>query len=309
MSRYLVTGGAGAIGSNAVARLLEQGHEVTVLDDLSSGHRTLVPDESEFVEGSIGDPSALDRAFARKPEYVCHLAALFANQNSVEHPQLDLAINGAGTLLVLEYARDRGVRKVVYTSSSCVYGDDPVMSEDDTNLRPHTPYAITKLLGERYCSFFAEYHGLDVVSVRLFNAYGPHEYPGRYRNVIPNFLDRAIRREPLVITGSGEETRDFTFNADIVTGILAALHGDTTPGSVYNLGSGRETRIIDLASLVNELTGNDAGIEFVPRRGWDKVSRRRAEIALARKTFGYDPQTEVRDGVARTYEWLESVLV
>lgn len=305
--RYLVTGGAGALGSNLAARLLEDGHDVTILDDLSSGHRELIPTGAEFLLGSVANDNDVARAFARRPEYVAHLAALFANQNSVEHPQVDLVVNGSGTLRVLEAALAHGTRKVLYTSSSCVYGDDPVMHELDTHLRPHTPYAITKLLGERYCTFFAEHDELDVVSVRLFNAYGPLEYPGKYRNVIPNFFDRAFNRLPLVITGSGEETRDFTFNGDVVGGMIAALHASTVPGSVFNLGSGRETSIRDVAQAINELTGNDAGIELVPRRRWDKVARRRADIGAARTTLGYDPQTTLEDGLARTHEWLSTV--
>jgi UDP-glucose 4-epimerase len=309
ISRFLVTGGAGAIGSNLVVTLLEEGHSVTVLDDLSSGHRMLVPEEAELIVGSTTDERDVDYAFACEPEYVVHLAALFANQNSVEHPQLDLAVNGSGTLRVLEASVAHGVRKLLYTSTACVYGDHAVMRESATNLRPHTPYAITKLLGERYCTFFAEHHKLDVVSVRLFNAYGPREFPGRYRNVIPNFIERALRGEPLTITGTGDETRDFTFVADVIAGILGALAAPTVPGSVFNLGSGRETRIVDLATIINEATGNAGGIEFLPRRGWDKVTRRSADIRLARGAFGYEPRTTLREGIAWTCDWFSSVLV
>jgi nucleoside-diphosphate-sugar epimerase len=200
------------------------------------------------------------------------------------------------------------VRKLLYVSSSCVYGDTEVMHEHESELRPHTPYAITKLLGERYCSFFAEHHDIDVVSVRLFNAYGPGELPGQYRNVIPNWLGKALRGEPLPITGTGEETRDFTFNGDTVAGMIGALHGDTKPGSVFNLGSGEETRIVDVATKINELTGNPGGVEFLPRRGWDNVSRRRSDISLARDTFGYDPRTTLEDGLARTHAWMTAQL-
>ena len=288
-----------------MAELLAAGHQVTVLDDLSSGRRDLVPEGAELIEGSVADPEALAGAFAKAdPEYVFHLAALFANQNSVEHPQLDLEVNGRGTLAVLETARERGVRKVLYVSSSCVYGDHELMREDESELRPHTPYAITKLLGERYCSFFAEQHGLDVVSVRLFNAYGPGELPGRYRNVIPNFFGRAFAGEPLMITGTGEETRDFTFNGDTVAGMVGAMIGATEPGSVFNLGSGRETRIVDVATAVNALVGNPAGVEYVPRRSWDTVTRRLGDVARARETFGYDPRTTLDEGLERTHAWL-----
>lgn len=290
------------------AALVDRGDDVIVLDDLSSGYRTLVPDGAELLVGSVADADDVANAFAREPEYVLHLAALFANQNSVDHPGRDLEVNGGGTLAVLEASVAHGARKVLNVSSSCVYGDAEVMSESETALRPHTPYAITKLLGEHYCTFFAEQHGLDVLSVRPFNVYGPGEHPGRYRNVIPNFFATALRGEPLTITGTGDETRDFTFNGDIVDGILAAVAAPTEPGSVFNLGSGRETRIADLAELVNEITGNTAGVELVPPRTWDHVVRRRAEVSRARAAFGYDAPTPIEEGLRRTHAWLASVV-
>jgi nucleoside-diphosphate-sugar epimerase len=306
--RCLVTGGAGAIGSNLVARLISDGHKVTVIDDLSSGHRSLVPEEAELVVGSVAIADDVDKAFDCKPEVVFHLAALFANQNSVDHPQVDLTVNGSGTLRVLEAAAHGNTRKVLNVSSSCVYGDDPVMRETETDLRPHTPYAITKLLGEHYCTFFAEHHGLDVVSVRPFNVYGPNEYPGRYRNVVPNFFGLALAGKPLLITGTGDETRDFTFMSDVVEGMIKAVEAATEPGSVFNLGSGRETRIRDIAETINELTGNTAGVEFAPRRSWDKVVRRRSDISLAKQTFGYDPVTTVSEGLRHTHSWLDTAV-
>jgi UDP-glucose 4-epimerase len=306
--RCLVTGGAGAIGSNLVARLIEDGHEVTALDDLSSGHRFLVPDGARFLNGSVADPDDVRTAFDGTPEVVFHLAALFANQNSVDHPQLDLAVNGTGTLRVLEAAVEYRTRKVLNVSSSCVYGDDPVMREDSRSLHPHTPYAITKVLGEHYCTFFADHHGLDVVSVRPFNVYGPNEYPGAYRNVIPNFFDRALSGKPLRITGTGDETRDFTFVEDIVDGMVRAVEAKTAPGTVINLGSGQETRIRDVAGAINDLTGNPAGIEFVPRRSWDKVARRQSDISLARGLLGYEPRTTLAEGLRKTHSWLAMAL-
>lgn len=308
ISGYLVTGGAGAIGSNLVARLLEAGHEVIVLDDLSSGHRRLVPEGARFVEGSVTRLDDVTGAFETRPDYVLHLAALFANANSVDHPQLDLEVNGGGTLRMLEACVEYGVRKMLYVSSSCVYGDTEVMREHESPLRPHTPYAITKLLGERYCAFFAEHHGLDVVMVRLFNAYGPGEFAGPYRNVIPNWFAKAMRGEPLTITGTGDETRDFTFNGDTVSGMLGALHEPTEPGAVFNLGSGQETRIADVAERINALTGNAGSVEYLPRRDWDTVSRRRADVARAREAFGYEPRTSLDEGLARTHAWLADAL-
>lgn len=306
--RVLVTGGAGAIGSNLAAELLRRGHEVVVLDDLSSGHRELVPPGVTLIEGSVSDDVALEAAFARRPERVFHLAALFANQNSVEHPDRDLTVNGLGVIKVLEHAQRSGVGKVLYTSSSCVYGNKAVMRETDRDFKPDTPYAITKLLGEQYCTFWSEQHKLDTVMVRLFNTYGPGEHPGRYRNVIPNFMKLAMSGEALPITGTGEETRDFNFVADTVAGMILAMETATTPGDVFNLASGRETRIIDLANAINAITGNRGGIKLLPRRGWDHVLTRRGDTAKAESVLGYRPRVSLEDGLARTHAWLEGVV-
>lgn len=309
MARALVTGGAGALGSNLVQALLERGLEVVVLDDLSSGHRHLVPDDAEWIEGSVASEADLERCLDPTPDYVLHLAALFANQNSVDHPVEDLTVNGLGTLNVLRKSAERGVEKVLYTSSSCVYGHKELMREDDPDLHPHSPYAITKLLGEQYCRFWADHYGLDVVMVRLFNCYGPHEYPGRYRNVVPNFLDLAMAGRPLPITGTGQETRDFTYVSDTIEGMLGALFTATRPGEVLNIGSGRETRIVDLAHAVNALTGNGAGVAFQPRRSWDPVARRRSDIARARAVTGYVPSVSLEEGLRATHAWLAGVHV
>lgn len=307
MTTVLVTGGSGAIGSNLVRELLTRGWRTVVLDDLSSGHRELLPSDAELIVGAVQSDEDLDRAFAVEPEYVIHLAAMFANQNSVEHPLEDLYAGGVGTLKVLERARVHGIRKILYASSSCVYGQKELMDEGDDSFHPDTPYAITKLLGERYGRFFASYHGLNVVIVRLFNCYGPGEYPGRYRNVVPNFFKLAMEGKPLPITGTGQETRDFTYVADIVRGMLGALEGTTPPGEVFNLASGTDTRIIDLAQMINEIAGNRAGVDFQPRRAWDTVLNRRATIRNAAKCFGFSPTVGLREGLTRTHEWLKSV--
>lgn len=305
--RFLITGGAGAIGSNIAAELLRRGNEVCIIDDLSSGYRDLVPAGARFVGGSITDDAALAAAFDPAPDFVIHAAALFANQNSVDHPQTDLLVNGLGHIKVLENAVRAKVRKLLYCSSSCVYGGDkPVMREDDLDLRPDTPYAITKWLGERYMRYWADQHGLNGVSVRLFNVYGPGERPGRYRNVVPNFMALALHGESLVVTGTGEETRDFTFMQDAVDGILGALATETQAGDIINIGSGQPTRIIDLAERINALAGNPAPIRFAPRRAWDHVLHRRCENARARKLFGFAPRTELDEGLQRTLAWLKT---
>lgn len=303
-----MTGGAGAIGSNLVRRLLGYGHDVVVVDDLSSGRRSGVPEGAELVVGSVTDGTVIDAAFASGPELVFHLAARFANQNSVDHPEDDLRVSGVGTLRVLERAVATGVRKVLVTSSSCVYGNGPSDDELGVHFATETPYAMTKMLAEGYARFFAAHHGLDTVIVRPFNTYGPGEHPGRYRNVIPNFLEAAIRQEPLVVTGTGDETRDFTFVEDTVAGMVLAMDAETAPGDVFNIASGVETRIVDLARAINELVGNPAGVVHQPRRDWDATTRRRGSIDRARAVLGYEPSVSLEIGLRRTHDWLRRIL-
>lgn len=307
-----VTGGAGAIGSNLVRALLERGcRNIYVLDDLSSGRKENIPDVPEvfFLKDSIVNDDILKRVFSERIDVVFHLAANFANQNSVDFPRLDLNTNGLGTLKLLEYSRDARVERFIYVSSSCVYGNkDIALREDDPEYNLDTPYAITKLLGERYTTFFHQHNGLPTVILRYFNAYGPGEYPGKYRNVIPNFLALAMKGESLPITGTGEETRDFTFNRDTVEGTIRAAEVEQAIGNIFNIGSGRETKIIDLAQKINILTGNTEGLILKNPRSWDFIRRRVASIEKARNILGYHPTVELDEGLERTYSWLKSVL-
>jgi nucleoside-diphosphate-sugar epimerase len=304
----LVTGGAGAIGSNLCRRLAELGAQVIILDDLSSGVRWNVPSLPGvlFVEGDILDEVKLKRVFFERPQIVFHLAAFFANQNSVDHPERDLMVNGLGTLRLLEYSVFTGVERFVYASSGCsIYGSDSPLPlrEEFMSMHLSTPYQITKMLGELYCNFFYNHYGLKVVKPRFFNSYGPGEVPGQYRNVIPNFIYWAMKGLPLPITGSGEETRDFTYVGDIVDGLLRAGVMESAVGQEFNLASGKETRIIDLANMINEATGNTAGIRFAQRRKWDTKSRLLASIDRARQLIGYEPRTCFEEGLKHTIEW------
>lgn len=306
--RLLITGGAGCIGSNLTRALLKTDVEkIFVLDDLSSAERWNTPDDPRvtFVKGNIIDDEVLKRVFSERPNYVFHLAALFANQNSIDHPEADLMVNGMGTLKILEHSHLGKVEKFVFASSGCsVYGSKAPLplKEDFVSLHLDTPYQITKLLGELYCNFFHNYYGLPVTMTRFFNVYGPGEIPGSYRNVIPNFMYWALRKQPLPITGTGEETRDFTFVDDIVDGVLRAGAMPEAVGEAMNLASGKETKIIELATMINDLTGN-SGIKFVARRDWDKIIRRRASIEKARKIIGYEPKTQIKEGLQRTLDW------
>ena len=305
----LVTGGAGCIGSNLTKALVQAGAgKILVLDDLSSAERWNVPDHPSvaFVEGSILDEEVLKRVFFDEPDFVFHLAALFANQNSIDHPQQDLLVNGLGTLKVLQYSRLSAVKKFVFASSGCsVYGSQAPLplKEDFVSIHLDTPYQITKLLGELYCNFFHHFYELPVVRARFFNVYGPGEVPGKYRNVIPNFIYLAMHKQPLPITGTGEETRDFTFVEEIVDGVLRCGVIPEAMGEAFNLASEEETKVIEIANTVNELTGNSSGVKFIERRNWDKITRRRASIQKAKKVLGYNPQTEIKAGIKRTIDW------
>jgi len=304
MTQVLVTGGAGAIGSHLVARLVQGGYQVSVIDDLSSGHKELLPDSVNFTQGSINDEAALAQAFSVKPRWVFHLAALFANQQSMDRPVHDLTVNGIGTLNVLRFASENKVEKFLYTSSSCVYGvQQQVMKESDGLSHLDTPYAATKMLGEHYCRIWAKNHGLPTVVMRLFNSYGPHEFPGKYRNVIPNFFALALNHQPLPILGTGKETRDFTFVSDVVDGMLVSMSADTGDYEVFNLGNGVGTSIQVLAEAINGLTGNSAGFTFSPRRSWDHVEHRSADISKAKQGLGYEPKIKLLQGLSETFNW------
>lgn len=308
-SVVLVTGGAGCVGSNLVRRLSElEAKKVIILDDLSSAYDWNIPSAPniQFIHGSILDDGMLRRAFKERPQYVFHLAAHFANQNSVDNPEKDLMVNGLGILKVLEHAQLVDVDRFVYSSSGCgVYGLESKMpfEEHDISISLHTPYQVTKLLGELYTNYFHNLYDLPIVNARFFNVFGPGEVPGRYRNVIPNFMYWAMNKQPLPITGDGSETRDWTFVGDIVKGLLAMGLEEKAVGEAINLGSGKEHRVVDMARMVNELTGNEAGIKFVERRDWDVKKRLLSSTEKASAILGYKPQTTFEDGLRRTHEW------
>jgi len=307
--KVLVTGGAGLIGSNLVRRLTDiDVDRVFVLDNLSSSFRWNIPESPKvvFVEGDVCDEGLLKRIFLQRPRYVFHLAAHFANQKAVENPEENLRVNGLGTLKMLEWSQAIQVDRFVLASAGCsAYGSRaPVpLKEDFITLNLDTPYQIHKLLGELYCNWFHDYWGLPTVRLRLFNVFGPGGLPGRYKNVIPNFMYRALQGEPLPVMGSGKETRDFTFISDIVDGLLRAGIVPEAVGEAMNIGSGRETASADLADAINRVTGNKGGIEAIGKRDWDKSNRRVASIDKARSVLGYDPTMGLEEGLEKTRDW------
>jgi UDP-glucose 4-epimerase len=305
----LVTGGAGAIGSNLVRTLCNlETKKIIIIDDLSSSYEWNIPKNPKiaFIEGSVLDDEKLKWAFKDKPQIVYHLAAHFANQNSVDNPETDLMVNGMGTLKVLEHAHLDGVERFIYASSGCgIYGADSKMpfEEHDVSMKLYTPYQVTKMLGELYTNYYHNLYGLPIVNARFFNMYGPGEVPGKYRNVIPNFFYWSLNKQPLPITGTGDETRDFTYVGDLVEGLLATAYFEDAVGEAINLGTGKEIKIRDLAEWINELTQSDAGIVFRDKRDWDKKPRLLASIEKAKRILGYEPQMNFREGLKHVNAW------
>lgn len=307
--KVLVTGGGGSIGSNLVRALVKNGARmVIILDDFSAAYDWNIPSLPGvmLVRGSVDDDVALKRVFNEKPDLVYHLAAFFANQNSVDYPERDLMVNGMGTLKVLEYARMTGVQRVVYASSGCsIYGHEAPLPlrEEFQSMHLTTPYQITKMLGELYTNFFSHHYDMKIVNARFFNSYGPGEVPGQYRNVIPNFIYWAMMGRPLMITGNPDATRDFTYVGDLVDGLLRAGYYEAAVGQAMNLASEREIRIGTLAEMINSAVGNKAGVEIVAKRKWDTKNRLLASVDKARKLMGYEPSTRFEDGLETTVKW------
>ena len=307
----LVTGGAGAIGGNLVKRLdALPTKKIVIIDDLSSSYEWNIAQgpKIQFIEGNVLDDEKLKWAFKAKPDIVYHLAAHFANQNSVDNPETDLMVNGMGTLKVLEHAHLTGVERFIYASSGCgIYGSDSKIpfEEHDVSMRLYTPYQVTKMLGELYTNYFFNLYELPIVNARFFNSYGPGEVPGKYRNVIPNFFYWAMNKKALPITGTGDETRDFTYVGDIVNGLLAMVHYEKAIGEAFNLGTSREIKIMDLAKWINELTGNKTKIVFSERRNWDKKTRLLSSIEKAKRVLKYKPAMDFKKGLEHTHDWFE----
>lgn len=303
----VVTGGAGAIGSRLVTRLLQDGAtSVTVVDDLTSGYEWLLPKDPRvrFVRGDVVRlPELLPDG--GRDAVVFHLAAFFANQNSVDHPTDDLHTNGLGTLVVLKWAAEQGARRVVYASAGCSIAghnlDEPIREDMPVSLHLDTPYQITKALGEFYCNYYQS--RVSTVRCRFFNSYGPGEVPGPYRNVIPNWIWLAMHDAPLTITGTGDETRDFIFVDDLVDGLVRCATVPGASGEAFNLGTGIQTRVRDLADAVIAATGSRSPIVHAPRRAWDHSLRRQANIDKAQRVLGLAPSVRLSAGLASTVDW------
>ncbi len=308
--RILVTGGAGFVGSNLVKRLLREKARVTVLDDLFTGSRENLPGEGyEFVKGSVCDAAMVENLVGAH-ELIFHLAA----RNivvSTRNPREDFETNIGGTLNVLLAARAAGGRRVVYTSSTSVYGNPRYLpiNEDDP-LSRLTPYAVSKLGGENYCMAFYESYGLPTTAVRYSNIFGPGQDPANpYCGVVAKFLESLLADRSPVIHGDGNQTRDFTFIDDAVEATVLAGTSDRALGEVFNVGSGVETRVNELAAVLIRLTGARATPAHKDRRDVDNIRRRVVNIEKARRALRWIPEVTLEEGLRRTVEWQRARLL
>jgi len=312
----LVTGGAGAIGSNliiALSKLVGSKGKIVVLDNLSSIKEqnpwNVVPlDNIMFVNGDVRSDVDLKRVFKENISMVFHLAAFFANQNSIDYPEISAEVDIIGLIKLLEYSRIAKVNRVVYASSGCaIYGSYPELplKEDFISMHLTTPYQINKMTGEMYCNFYSHHYDMKTVNCRFFNSYGPGEVPGQYRNVIPNFIYWAMKGKALPITGTGSETRDFTCVLDLVQGLVKSGFYEDAVGENFNLAAGKEISIKEMAALVNEVTKNKADFIYKPKRKWDTKPRLLASIAKAEKLIRYKPIVDFKEGFLKNVEWFE----
>jgi UDP-glucose 4-epimerase len=301
---YLVTGGAGFIGSHLVEALLAAGRPVRVFDDLSSGLRANVPAGVEFVEGGLTDAAAVAHAVA-SCEVVFHLAALASVAKSVEDPALNHAINATGTLHVLDAARRSGVRRVVYAGSASSYGgaDDPAGQGEDTPLCALSPYAAAKLAGEFYCQAFAASYGLETVRLRFFNVFGPRQRPDSpYSGVIAIFSAMLAAGRVPTIHGDGMQSRDFVAVADVARALVLAADTPGVSGRVYNVGTGRSVTLLQLLDALNSQLGTNVVPSHGPARAGD-IRHSHAKIERITAELGFAPKVSFEEGLRRTLAW------
>jgi UDP-glucose 4-epimerase len=308
MPRYLITGGAGFIGANLAHALAARGESVRILDDFSTGRAENlrgVEDRIEILRGDIRDPAVVARA-VQGVEVVLHQAALNSNPRSIKEPGPTNAVNVTGTLLLLEAARAAGVRRVVYASSSSVYGDTPGLPKtEDMPLSPKAPYGVSKLAAECYCRVFTQVYRLETVSLRYFNVFGPRQHPdSEYAAVIPRFLRRMLAGKRPVIFGDGEQSRDFTAVENVVAANLAAAEAARGIGEAFNIACGQTSTLNQLVSWLNQLLGTDLPPLYEAPRPAD-IRHSYASIQKAGILLGYRPTLEVEEGLRRTVEWFK----
>jgi UDP-glucose 4-epimerase len=306
MTRYLVTGGAGFVGSHLVEALVRRGGQVRVLDNFSTGrveNLVTVADDVELISGDVCDEAAVARAVAHC-DVVFHQAALASVPRSVEAPLATHAACATGTLVVLHEARNAGARRLVYAASSSAYGNQPQPRKAESD-RPSalSPYAAAKLAGELYCEAFWHSYGFEAVALRYFNVFGPRQDPsGPYAAVIPLFIKAILSGQPPVIYGDGRQTRDFTYVENVVQANLLAAEASGAAGQVFNVGSGAATSLLDLLDQLNAIVGTKVKPVFAEARPGD-VRDSLADISRAQSVLGYEPGVDLAEGLKRTVEY------
>lgn len=302
MAKYLVTGGAGFIGSHLAHALLAQGHEVRVADNLATGHRENVPKTAEFRHLDLADLAAAREA-VDGCEYVLHQAAIPSVPRSVKDPHTSHLANIDATLNVLIAARDAGCKRLVYAGSSSAYGDTPTLPKHEAMpANPRSPYALQKYTGEQYCQLFTKLYGFETVTIRYFNVFGPRQHPSSpYSGVISLFIKAALANASPTIHGEGLQTRDFTYVDNVVDGVLRAVTAPAA-GEVVNVATGGRVSLLELWEELSRLTGATAQPEFGPSRSSD-VKDSQADISKAARLLGYQPVVGFREGLRRTLAW------
>ncbi len=307
--KAVVTGGAGFIGSNLVEELANRGTEVVILDDLATGKMENITNllksaQVKFIKGSVTNLELLKSIF-NDVDCVFHQAAIPSVQRSVEDPRVTNEVNVNGTLNVLFAAKECGVEKVVYASSSSVYGDTPELPKrEDMKPNPKSPYAVSKLTGEQYCTVFEAVYGLKTVCLRYFNVYGPKQDPAsEYAAVIPRFITRVLAEKPPIIYGDGEQTRDFTFVKDVVHANILALASERGEG-VFNIASGSRISLNELAHRIIKMTDNDLKPIYTETRKGD-IKHSLADVSLAKEEIGYECEYSLEKGLKKTIEYFK----
>jgi nucleoside-diphosphate-sugar epimerase len=303
----VVTGGAGFIGSHIASALSASGARVRVLDDLSTGHRENLDEiggDVDFIQGSVADQNVLLKALDGA-ELIFHEAAIPSVPRSVAEPTQTHIASVDGTFSLLLAARDRNVRRVVYAASSSAYGDQPTLPKSEQMAPdPLSPYAVAKLVGEYYCQVFTRVYGLETVSLRYFNVFGPRQDPGsQYSGVVSRFISALFGNERPVIYGDGEQSRDFTYIDNVVAANLSAASSTGAVGKVINVANGQRVTLNELLAELKELTGKqDVTAEYLEPRVGD-VRHSLADITMARELLGYESKVDLREGLKRTIEW------
>jgi nucleoside-diphosphate-sugar epimerase len=304
--RYVVTGGAGFIGSNTVDELVRRGESVVVLDDLSAGKEdnlAEIRNKITFIKGSINDLETVRRAM-HEADYVLHLAARTSVPRSVKDPLETNRVNIEGTLNVLVAARDAKVKRVVLAASSSAYGETPTLPKTEMmQAEPISPYGVTKFVGELYAQVFGKVYGLQNVSLRYFNVFGPRQDPGSpYSGVLSKFCAAFLENTEPVVYGDGEQTRDFTYIENVVQANLLACEAPAASGRVINVGTGDRISLNQTLQLLREISGNNLEAKYEPPREGD-IRDSQADVTLSRELLKYEPTVNFSEGLRRTYGW------